>query len=187
MNTIGKLFMTLFIAATFVGCSSDDDGANDTSASLVGTWNITSLDYSGESATEFMGQSQSATFVGVGENFDTSITFTENPNEYTSSGSYDVVLTTTINGVEDTTTTPVDDFQSEGDWERNGDSLLFDGELVSVDTTIPTGMTINMSEATILELTDTTLRLSQDASEEISQDGITVSFSLTSEIVLTRQ
>ena len=188
MNTLGKLFMVLFIATAFVGCSSDDDATNNTSANLVGTWAITSFEYNGETSTEIAGQSQTATFEGIGQNFDTSTTFTDSPNEYTSSGSYDVVLTTTIDGMEQTTTTPIENFQSEGTWERNDDTLLFDGELISIETMIPViGMEANMGEATILELTETTLRLGQEVSQDISQDGITVSVTITTETVLARQ
>ena len=46
---------------------------------------------------------------------------------------------------------------------------------------------MTMNDVTILELTETTLRLGQDVSEEVTQEGITVSVNLTSEIVLTRQ
>jgi len=178
--------MTLFIATAFIGCSSDDDSTNNTSASLIGTWSIVSFDYDGVTSTEFMGESLDATFVGVGENFDASITFTENPNEYSSSGSYDVVLSTTVLGMTDTMTTPIDNFQSEGGWERNGDLLIFENEFIELNSTIPT-MEIDMNEVTILELTDTTLRLGQDVSQEISQDGLMVNFTINSEIILTRQ
>jgi hypothetical protein len=187
MSKLGKLCMALFIVTSFVSCNSDDDNS-DTSADLVGTWNITAFDYQGQTATEFLGESIVASFDGVGENFDSSIVFTENPNEYTSSGSYDVVLTTNVAGMEDTTTTPIDDFESEGTWSRNGDTLSFDGDLLEVESTIPViGMDEIMNDATILELTDTTLRLSQNVSQDITQEGITISITLTSEIVLTRQ
>lgn len=187
MKTLSRLFIALFITTTFIGCSSDDDGGNDTSASLVGTWNITSLVYGGENTFEVLGESSSSSFQGVGQNFDASVIFTENPNEFVSSGSYDVVLDFEVEGVSETTTTSIDNFQSEGSWERNGSILSFEGSLVEVDTTVPVVMGSNMNDATILELTETTLRLGQVVSQEISEDGITVSINFTSETTFTRQ
>ena len=86
-------------------------------------------------------------------------------------------------------TESIDNFSSEGTWERDGNTLITDGAFVELDgsTDILGDMGMNMSEATILELTDTTLRLGQEDSQEVTQDGITVSFSFTSEIVFTRQ
>jgi hypothetical protein len=42
------------------------------------------------------------------------------------------------------------------------------------------------NEATITELTDTTLRFVQETTQEQTQDGITISITLTAESVFTR-
>jgi len=107
------------------------------------------------------------------------------PNEYTAEGSYDIILDFTINGMSETETTSLDDIQEEGTWERNGNTLFVDGEIIDID--LPLGATMSMGELTILELTDTTLRLGQEVTEEVTEDGITVSVAVSSEIVFARQ
>ncbi len=87
----------------------------------------------------------------------------------------------------ETETTSVDNLEGEGTWERNGNTLTFDGSIIDIDVDVPLGDTMEMGEATIVELTDTTLRLVQIVNEEVTEEGITVSVDLTSEIVLTRQ
>lgn len=187
MKTIGKLCMALFLITSLVGCSSDDDGGNDTSASLVGTWAVTSLEYEGSTSFDFLGETVNTDFNGVGQNFDLDITFTENPNEYTTEGSYDVVLDFTVNGMTETETTSVDNLEGEGTWERNGNILLIDGSIIDIDVDVPLADTMEMGESTILELTETTLRLGQEVTQEVTQEGITVSVNFISETVLTRQ
>ncbi|WP_299761816.1 lipocalin family protein [uncultured Dokdonia sp.] len=187
MKTIGKLCMALFLIISLVGCSSDDEGGNETSASLVGTWAVTSLDYEGTTSFDFLGETVNTSFDGVGQNLDLNFTFTENPNEYTSEGSYDIVLDFTVNGMSETETTSIDNLQQEGTWERNGNILSIDGEIIDLDIDIPVGDTMGMSDLTILELTDTTLRLGQEVNEEVTQEGITVSVSVSSVIVFARQ
>lgn len=187
MKTIGKLCVALLFITSLVACSSDDDGNNDTSASLVGTWSITAFDYEGATSFDFLGEPISTSFTGVGQNFDYDITFTENPNEYTAEGSYDIVLDFTVEGMTETETTSIENVESEGTWERNGNMLLLDGSIIDIDVDIPVAETMDMGEVTILELTETTLRLGQVVSEEVTEEGITVSVSLSTETVLTRQ
>ncbi|MFC4633753.1 lipocalin family protein [Dokdonia ponticola] len=187
MSKLVKLCMVLFVVTSFVSCSTDDDGGSDTSASLVGTWSVTSLDYEGTTSFDFLGETINTSFEGVGQNLDLDFTFTENPNEYTAEGSYDIVLDFTVNGMSETETTSVDNLQQVGTWERNGNILSIDGEIIDIDLDIPVGDTTGMSELTILELTETTLRLGQDVTEEVTEEGITVSITINSEIVFSRQ
>lgn len=187
MNKLGKLCMVLFIVTSFASCNSDDDGGSDTSADLVGIWAVTSLDYEGTTSFDFLGETINSTFVGVGQNFDLDFEFTENPNEYISSGSYDVVLDVTVNGMTETETTSVDNILSEGTWVRNNNTLSIDGNIIDIDVDVPVVGEMNMSDYSILELTETTLRLGQVVTEEITQEGITVSVNFISETVFTRQ
>jgi len=187
MKTIGKLCMLVFVMTSLIGCSTDDDNTNSTSSSLIGTWSMIEFDYEGSTSFSAQGQSSSSSFVGTGQNFDYNITFTENPNEYTASGSYDVVLDFTSNGTQQTETTSINDVQTEGTWERNGDILAIDGDFVEVNSDIPTVGGTTMGEVTILELTETTLRLGQEVVQDTSENGISVSIDLTAEIVFVRQ
>lgn len=172
--------------ASFVSCNTDD-GESDTSADLVGTWAVTSLEYDGTTSFYFLGETINTSFDGVGQNLDLTFTFSENPNEYSAEGYYDIILDFTVNGMSETETTSVDNLQQEGTWERNGNILFIDGEIIDLDVYIPARDTTGMSDLTILELTDTTLRLGQKVSEQVTEEGITVSVSISSEFVFTRQ
>lgn len=172
--------------ASFVSCNTDD-GESDTSADLVGTWAVTSLEYDGTTSFDFLGETINTSFDGVGQNLDLTFTFSENPNEYSAEGYYDIILDFTVNGMSETETTSVDNLQQEGTWERNGNILFIDGEIIDLDVYIPARDTTGMSDLTILELTDTTLRLGQKVSEQVTEEGITVSVSISSEFVFTRQ
>jgi len=197
MKIVGKFLTVLFVAVLFINCSSDDSNDNDdnttttgdVSAELIGTWIMQSFEYQGETSTDIQGIPLEVDFDGEAFNIDASLVFTDSPNEFTSSGSYDIELSSTIAGETQTQTESIEDFESQGTWSRDDNTLTFDGSLIDAGTgaVVVGGMDFDMSEATILELTDTTLRLGQDMSEEFTQDGQTVSFSFTSEIVLTRQ
>jgi len=76
-------------------------------------------------------------FDGVDQNLDLNFTFTENPNEYTSEGSYDIVLDFTVNGISETETTSIDNLQEEGTWERNENILSINGEIIDLGIDVP--------------------------------------------------
>ena len=61
---------------------------------LPGTWNLTEVQQ--ENGVISVNGFQTSTFTAVGKNISGSISFTENPNEYNSSASYDNVMTVTI-------------------------------------------------------------------------------------------
>jgi len=190
MKIVGKFLTVLFVAVLLGSCSTDDNGGSgETSADLIGTWIMQSFEYQGETSTDVMGIPFDIDFDGEAFNIDASLVFTDSPNQFTSSGSYDIELSSSFEGETQTQTESIEDFESQGTWSRNGDTLTFDGSLIDAGTgaVVVGGMDFDMSEATILELTGTTLRLGQDMSEEITQDGQTVSFSFTSEIVFSRQ
>ena len=186
---IKRLGLIALSVVMLMGCSSDDDGgSDDTSADLVGTWRITSLTYNGDVTTEFQGTSTSSTFDGEAINIDAIIVLTENPNEFTGSGSYDVVLTSETAGQSTTQTVPIDDFESEGTWSRSGNTLSTNGSLVSVSSPADVfGDMMTSGDSTIEELTETTLRLSNSDSQEITQDGLTLSTTANSTVVFTRE
>jgi len=141
--------MSLCLLVIFVSsCSSDDDSGNNAEASLVGTWIANTVNYEGTTETEIQGQAIVAQFTGEGYNIDFSLTFTENPNNLTSEGSYDIELTTTVLG--QTTTENVEDITWDvvGEWQRSGSTIT---------VTLPDG---ESADATIVEITETTLTLS---------------------------
>ena len=188
MNKLGKVFIALFITTSFASCTSDDNPVNDTLGTIAGNWNITSLDYQGETLTEFSDETISRSFHGIGQNFNASIVFTENPNEYIDNGSYEIVETVNETGIGETTALITRDFQFEGAWNRNQNTISFDGEPSFINPAVPVSvLEVIMNDANIVELTETTLRLRQDISQIISQNQTTINFTLSSEVVLTRQ
>lgn len=180
-----KLFLVVLLAIPlFDSCSSDDDPGSD--GSLLGDWQMTNMDYDGETETNFQGIPITTTFEGVGKNLDVVMTFTESPNEFVTSGSYDVELTFSVFGQTETETTSIEDFESDGTWSLAGEKLTLDGSLFALSFD-DEPVNDDSFEVTIEELTQTTLRLSMKATEEFTQDGVDVSATITSSLVFTRE
>lgn len=164
---------------TFV--DEDGDGIDDTIASdpasvLVGEWDLTAYDYTGESTTNVAGIETTATYVGEGTNIDYTATFGENPNTISLSGSYDIILKTTIAGQTSTTTTPVSGLTNSGTWTLNDDNTI-SFETSSGD---PEVYTIEKFSSSTLVLS-----LSVQTSEDYSQSGIEYSATSDTDTVLT--
>lgn len=192
MKKIFRSFLILCVAISFTTCSSDDDSSNDDipndnsndpTADLVGTWDLVALDYTGTSSTGIEGIS--IDFSGVAQNIDYTLEFSENPNEFVAGGSYDIELTTSLFGIEETQTVTVNDASSTGNYSINDDMLTTDGDAISIDNGLP--MDINIpNDLTIIELTDTTLMLNQESNQIVIQDGVTAEVSLNSQQIYTR-
>lgn len=131
MNNLFKTLFILIISISFVACSTDDDsGSNNTSGHLVGSWEMVSFDYDGNTTTTISGQTTEADFIGVGQNLDYIIEFSDNPNEFSSVGSYDIELTTTVSGQTSTTLQPINDASSSGTYTLDGNTITFEGALL---------------------------------------------------------
>ena len=185
-NSRLKLIVLLFASLFFYGCDSDDDPGFE--GSLIGDWRMTSIEYEGVTKTEVQSIPVETTFDVVGKNIDVVMTFTDSPNEFVSSGSYDVDLNFTIFGQTTTQTTSIEDFESGGTWSRTGEKLTIDGSLFSISLEEePATDDIGSVEVTIIELTDTTLKLSMMDTQEFTQDGSDVSVTITSSIEFIRE
>ena len=148
--------LCIALALVLTACSSDDDGGtppNNTS-DVAGTWIALDVLYSGQTVAEAVGQTITSDFVGDAFDVDYTLTFSENPNVYVSEGSYSVELTTTTLGQTQVFDVENLEFVGDGEWSRNGSelSVTFDGET---------------NVMTILELTDTTLRLGVTETEDL--------------------
>jgi len=155
-----KLSKFLFFALVFpfiISSCSKEGGESG----LVGTWEATEFSYDGTSTATVSGQTIVTDFTGVGKDMELEMVFSEDPNEYTSGGSYTIELTYSAVGqsfMEDFT---FDDFIGNGTWDLvgdqltatddmgntststvqiDGDQLTFDGELQR--TTISQGATV---------------------------------------------
>lgn len=126
-----KKYFLLSILTTFTvilsSCSKDEDGvSNATEAQILGSWNLTALEATdGRSNTTIEDTSIPATFNAVGKDFDTIVTFSEEPQIVTSEGSYTTVLTTTIMGQTETDEQEGEDFFQSNEWRLDGSTLYF--------------------------------------------------------------
>ena len=177
-----KIFKLLFLSvlvSTMVACSSDDDsndnGGGDTTGDLVATWVGVSVEYTGTSVSEITGFPDITTeFVGTGYDIDYTMTFDENPNEISSTGSYSIELVTTFEGQSTTQNVENLSWLNIGEWSRTGDevSVTVNGET---------------STMTIVELTDTTLSINIVDVSVIEQQGITKTATTNLNATYTKQ
>lgn len=184
MKNFIKTLSIFCITISLISCNTDDDSGSETTGDLVGDYEMVSFSYEGTTTTTLEGQSAEADFSGIGQNIDYTIEFTENPNEFATAGSYDIELSTTVAGQTTTMVQPINDASSNGTYTRTGNTLTLEGTLLSTGNTI--GGNATAGEATISELTDTTLILVQETSQEQTINGATISISLTAESVFTR-
>ncbi|WAC02634.1 hypothetical protein N7U66_02810 [Lacinutrix neustonica] len=116
MKKLNVLLIALFLVLS--ACTSDDDttDAPIASESILGTWIGQDVDYTGASTTTGQGQSINSTFVGEAYDVDYTLTFTEDPNQVVSNGSYSIELTTTTLGQTQTNTVENLEFLGNGSW-----------------------------------------------------------------------
>ena len=148
----------LLLLMTFGSCEIPYDPAIDESggisSNIVGEWQGVSMNYTGTTHQDFGGGIiLDSEFVGEGSNFSNVMTFTEDPNNFTYTGAYDVAVTSTTNGVSTTVVMPGLVNDTNGTWSLSGDQL----EII-----VALGASGNSATYTILELTDHTLRMSMD-------------------------
>lgn len=187
-----KLFL-VFLLAIAVSCGDDDnetmtpvnddtpdemdgssDTMNDNTASIIGMWEVTSIDASGTSTAEIAGQTIVTDFVGEGMDLNYTVTFTEMPNEVAAEGDYNIELTTTIAGQSITETIPGILFIDSGNWEIEGDQITINSNDME-------------STATITTLTDTTLVIEITDSEfVIEQQGVETTATVSASVSLER-
>ena len=173
-----KYFLLAFVTVcTLVSssCSKDEDGVSGASeASIIGTWNLTALEATdGKSNTNFDGTSIPATFSAVGKDFDTVVTFSEEPQIVTSEGSYTTVLTTTVMGEPQTQEEEGEDFFESDEWRLDGSTLFFGSGEEEIGFTIT-------------ELTDSKMSLRYKLNETVEAFGATSTVSATYNMTLTK-
>ncbi|WP_136480904.1 lipocalin family protein [Cognatitamlana onchidii] len=162
-----SLFVSI-LCLVMSACSSDDDGGNTITGDIVGTWNVTKLDLTGEIQAEVSGTPISSSVTGEGFDLDNSlVTFNESPSSIESEGTISMRLTYSLNGTE--LTEEIEDFEflEGGTWELNGNTLIITeaGEETEVE---------------ILTLTDTELviKVYEEETEIEDDEAITSTFVL---------
>ena len=157
-----KLSVLLIVLSLIISsCTTESVDMSNNSEGIVGTWIGVSVDYSGTTVTTAQGQTISADYVGEAYDVDYSLTFSENPNNLISEGAYSIKLTTSVAG--QTTTQNVENLEvlGNGTWEISENNLSITSN----------GKT---SSGTIVELTESTLILTNEEVVDLSQQGISV-------------
>ena len=169
---IMKLIQLFFVAVlcSFLFACEDDtptpsDNTNDTTVTnhqLVGTWNLTAIEYQGTISSEAVGFPISvSSFTGTGVDMDLTIDFTENPNDYTTSGDYSVLISVESFGQIIEQTWANQGFIDDGTWAEANNVL-------TVTNAIGGEQSIN-----IIELTDTNVTVTWDYADVTVLAGVT--------------
>lgn len=159
MKIITKIFL-LILPVVIFSCSKEDDPI-PTSEGMVGEWSMTALSYKGSTTTKVSGFSAKADFTGTGKDIDFVTTFTADPNNVSSEGSYTIVLKTTIAGQSTTEEVPLDEVIMDGTWSLEGRTLTVTNGDLSQD-------------ATVTKQSDTTLQFKVDVTETEGDADISV-------------
>jgi hypothetical protein len=175
MKKVFFLSLITVFSLVFTSCSNDEDAVSNASESeITGTWNLTALETkNGRSDTNFDGTSIPTTFTAVGKDFNTVVTFSENPNIVTSEGSYTTVVTTTVMGETSTEEETGEDFFESDEWRLDGSTLYFGSGEEEVGFTIT-------------ELTDSKMSLRYEIDETVDFFGATTSVSATYNMTLSK-
>ena len=153
----------LFTALLFVffSCSKEDVTPIDQKL-LIGDWNVTAIKYTGTSTTSYSGVSYTAKFTGTGIDMDYMVSFTENPNNFMSSGTYSIELVTEVMGDKTTQVVTMPDLILPGTWSVKGDKLIVEAQG-------------EIQEGTINKLNATQMILTSHLKNTTTQSGMAVS------------
>lgn len=145
---LGLLLLFIAAATFFTACSGSDDP--EPGPQLEGTWNATNIDYSGTSITQ-VGNATIAETAFTGTSISEDYQMAMNANgTYNGSGSYTIELKSDIGGqvITETQVVSGENAIGNGEWSRTGNTVIF------------TDVNGTQSEATIVELTESTLTFS---------------------------
>lgn len=172
-----KFLIPLICTTLFFSCSEEEEvQPNIDNENLVGTWELTGLEYFGNSSTTVMGFTTDADFTGEGRNFEVEVVISEDPNSFVSSGTYTVDLKTTTLGVTQEQTLNLLPFLLNGDWSIDGNIM-----------TITNSIEGEPQEATLLELSETTMKMNHVYSSTTDIQGTLISQSTNATYTLTKK
>jgi hypothetical protein len=155
MKSLSYLAMLLALSLSITACSDEEAGSPNNEA-LVGTWRLESIDYSGTSSTTVQGTTFTSVFVGEGYDLDVTVTFSEDPDTYTTDGDYSIRLTTTTQGQTVEQDFTFEGFLDDGTWERDGENVIItngDGDVFETIIVLTDGgntMMMDVEETTII-------------------------------------
>lgn len=167
MNKLKLIFV--FIAMIGLASCSDEDGGNTNNGNAAGSWEPTELTYNGTSTFTQAGQTVSMDFSAVGIDFHNTVITLNNDGTFDSAGEgITVEMTMEFMGQEMTQEMSAPSFISEGTWEVNGSTM-----------TLTESSTNEPQDYDIVELSDTTMRLTGTQSTEMNGSEATVNVDMT--------
>ncbi|WP_215226183.1 lipocalin-like domain-containing protein [Echinicola shivajiensis] len=156
MKYFTKLLLFAFVVFLF-SCTNDETPSSDNS--VVGTWDLTGMVYTGTSTTTFEEMEFPSSFEGMATDMDCSLEFKDSPQTFVSEGSYTINLKTEIFGQVSEYNLRMEGFMESGPYE------LKDGQLIVTPSDgVP-------DAAKIVSLTDNEMVLTYAETMEQSMDG----------------
>ncbi len=158
MKLYSKFTLLAMTIVAFAACNKDDDST--AADNLPGTWKMTDIHTEdGTSIITIQGIPLSLDYSSMGISYNTTSTFTENPNEYTSEGTYVARTTIATPGTPTVRDETIDAFPETGTWSIKDDTL----------TQVLSGQTM-VSE--ILELSKSKMQLKQNVDFSYNAEGL---------------
>ncbi|WP_299099724.1 hypothetical protein [uncultured Winogradskyella sp.] len=152
-----KFTFIMCLSIFMMSCSSDDDSNNTLSEDfLLGTWIGVDLEYSGTTEFEYLGIPITTQFVGDAYDIDYSISFMDDPNEFTTDGTYSIELSTTVLGETQVENIEGLMFLSDGNWSLSGNELTIVNQGVASVGTL-TILSNDLLELNVVEMQTTVL------------------------------
>ena len=173
-----------FIIFNVVSCSGEDDSPKLETSNLVGEWFREDMNYTGTSTVNFGETSMTTLFSGELLESDAIIFLKEN-NTWTSGGNYTIRLTSDIEGMTDVQEVSVTDLSGSGTYSVNGNIFTTNQEELDFDGDFEMSP-MEISEATISELTDERLVLTFDNIQVVNMEGMEVEIRIEGSQILTR-
>ena len=176
MKSIKALLLSLLVLV-LVGCSKDsvtETQQVDQNPEFTGTWKLHSYNYYGSRTDIYLEDVTNTQFTGVGFEIDMNISFSENPNEFSSIGTYFVDHIVTTEAGDEYIYLGYFDVNDTGTWNRinNSISMTIDSET---------------SQGDITELTSSSLELVIDSSTSgTAYDGTVTNITRTDVYYYTR-
>lgn len=187
-KTLKQVTLFFLVAVATLSCENSDDQM-DTSGDLLGDWKLISYTTNGSTAATVQDVTTTSNFTGNASNINYIIAFSENPNKATvENGSFDIELMSSVNGMTSTETTTINDINSDAGWSRNGNTITFTEDFASFNTNANIADIDLASDPKYIieELTNTSLILSTNVSEQIKDSGIDFDVNISIRLVLTR-
>ncbi|AZJ31815.1 Lipocalin-like domain-containing protein [Tenacibaculum mesophilum] len=170
-----KILFVFSISFLLFSCSDSNDLVEISNEDLIGKWNLIDLTSNVTNKFSYQGNTVNSTTAVYGKNYNFSMTFSENPNEYSTEGSLTLVTKTNTNGEVDTQETEsssIMDLES-GEWEIKGNKLITKSNGVS-------------SEMIIDSYTENKLVLKQKINETQTVQGVGVKIVGNATVILER-